>query len=298
MVGTSRPSRSQSSRPMSTPTRPAMAMRWTTALVEPPIAPLTRMAFSKASRVSTLESRRSSAAMATMRRPTAWARTLRRESTAGIAALVGSAMPSASTIEAIVEAVPMVMQCPAERDWPASASMKSSTLISPLFTCSESCQTAVPEPMSRPRYLPFSIGPPEITMVGRSTLAAPITSDGVVLSQPQSSTTASIGLARIDSSTSIEARFLRNIAVGRRFDSPSEVTGNSSGKPPASSTPRRTCSAITRKCALQGVSSDQVLQMPMTGRPSNMCDGMAWFRIQLRWTKPSLSFFPNHSAER
>src|SRR4051794_22734455 len=35
---TSRPSRSKSSRVSSTPTRPAMASRWTTALVEPPIA--------------------------------------------------------------------------------------------------------------------------------------------------------------------------------------------------------------------------------------------------------------------
>ena len=40
-------------------------------------------------------------------------------------------------------------------------------------------------------------------MVGRSTLAAPISSDGVVLSQPTSSTTPSSGLARIDSSTSM-----------------------------------------------------------------------------------------------
>ncbi len=35
---------------------PAMARRWTTALVEPPIAPLTRMAFSNASRVSIFDS--------------------------------------------------------------------------------------------------------------------------------------------------------------------------------------------------------------------------------------------------
>ena len=45
-----------------------------------------------------------------MRRPVIRASTLRRESTAGIAALVGSPMPSASTIDAIVDAVPIVMQ--------------------------------------------------------------------------------------------------------------------------------------------------------------------------------------------
>ena len=34
-----------------------------------------------------------------------------------------------------------------------------------------------------------------------------------------------------------------------------------------------TNSAISRKCPLQGVISDHVLQMPMTGRPSNMSSG-------------------------
>ena len=42
----------------------------------------------------------------TLRRPAICARTLRRESTAGIAALSGMPMPSASTIEAMEEAVP------------------------------------------------------------------------------------------------------------------------------------------------------------------------------------------------
>ena len=73
-------------------------------------------------------------------------------------------------------------------------------------------QTPVPEPSSWPRHLPLSIGPPETPIVGRSTLEAPITSDGVVLSQPISSTTPSIGLPRIDSSTSIA----REVAVEHR----------------------------------------------------------------------------------
>src|SRR5205085_12191829 len=37
----------------------------------------------------------------------------------------------------------------------------------------------VPEPMSVPRYLPESIGPPDTAIVGMSTLAAPISSAGV-----------------------------------------------------------------------------------------------------------------------
>ena len=69
---------------------------------------------------------------------------------------------------------------------------------------------------------------------------------------------------------------------GRIRVSPRDITGNSSGKPPISYTPRLTRSASTRKWALHGVSSDQVLQMPMTGRPSNRWCGRPWFFIQLR----------------
>ena len=152
--------------------------------------------------------------------------------------------------------------------------------------------------MSLPLCLPLSIGPPVTTIAGTSQLAAPISSAGVVLSQPVSSTTASTGLPRIASSTSMLARLRVSMAVGRRLDSPLENTGNSTGKPPASSTPFFTCSAILRKCALHGVNSDQVLQMPMIGLPWNSWSGMPWFFIQLRYMKPFLSAVPNHWAER
>jgi hypothetical protein len=131
-------------------------------------------------------------------------------------------------------------------------------------------------------------------MVGRLQLAAPISSAGVVLSQPTSSTTPSIGLARIDSSTSMLQRLRNSMVVGRISVSPRLITGNSSGKPPISYTPRFTRSAMMRKWALQGVSSDQVLQMPITGRPSNRWCGRPWFFIQLLWTMPSRSVRPNH----
>ena len=92
----------------------------------------------------------------------------------------------------------MVMQWPWLRCMQLSASKKSCSLSVPARTCSLMLHTPVPEPSSWPRHLPLSIGPPETPMVGRSTLAAPISSDGVVLSQPMSSTTPSIGLPRID----------------------------------------------------------------------------------------------------
>src|ERR1700730_17644624 len=109
------------------------------------------------------------------------------------------------------------------------------------------------------------MGPPETTMAGMSTLHAPITSEGVVLSQPHNNTTPSSGLALIDSSTSMLARLRYSIAVGFIRVSPKDITGNSTGNPPASEIPRFTDSANSLKCALQGVNSLQVLQMPMTG---------------------------------
>src|SRR4051812_3594460 len=88
------------------------------------------------------------------------------------------------------------------------------------------------------------------------------------------------------------------MAVGRSSVSPSDITGNSSGNPPASYTPIFTCSASVRKCELQGVSSLNVLQMPMTGRPSNWSCGMPLPLSQLRYAKPSRSWRPNHCCER
>ena len=151
MVGTSRPQRSQSSSVSSTPTRPAMARRWITALVDPPIAALVRIAFSNASFVRMSEGLRSSLTICTMRRPEVCAITRRRESTAGIAALPLSAMPSASAIEAIVEAVPMVLQEPGERLIDASALTNSSMVMSPVFTAALKRQIWVPEPTRSPR---------------------------------------------------------------------------------------------------------------------------------------------------
>ena len=51
----------------------------------------------------------------------------------------------------------------------------------------------VPEPTSWPSCQPSSMGPPDSTMAGMSTVLAAITPAGVVLSQPVVSTTASMG---------------------------------------------------------------------------------------------------------
>ena len=239
------------------------------ALVEPPIAMSARIALSNASAVRISEGRGPPArAISTARRPASSASARRRESAAGIAAFSGSAIPSASASAAIVEAVPITMQWPVERDRQASTSQRSSSLSLPARRSAQSLRASVPEPSSSARQLPRSIGPPVTMSAGTSAEMAPISIAGVVLSQPDSRTTASSGYARIHSSTSIAMRFLNSIVVGFMRISPSEIVGNSSGKPPADQTPRLTASATCLRCALQFVSSDQELAMPITGRPS------------------------------
>ena len=101
--------------------------------------------------------------------------------------------------------------------------------------------------MRSPSWLPVSMGPAASTMAGRFALAAPISRAGRVLSQPPMSTTASSGWARNMASTSSAIRLRRNMLVGLRKISPREMTGNSSGSPPACHTPRLTASASSRR---------------------------------------------------
>ncbi len=110
-----------------------------------------------------------------------------------MAALPVRVMPSASAIDAIVEAVPITMQWPAERLMHDSASQNSSSVSRPARRSVQRRQRSVPEPSSSSRHRPLSIGPPVSMMAGTSAEAAPMSMAGVVLSQPESSTTASRG---------------------------------------------------------------------------------------------------------
>ena len=158
--------------------------------------------------------RKPSCASSTARRPLRSASTDLRTSTAGVAAPPGSVIPSASLIEAIVEAVPMSMQWPCVRLVEASASRYSSGVSSPRRAASANFQYPLPDPTRLPRKYPGCAGPPVTTMQGTSALAAPINDAGPLLSQPASRTTASSGFDRIVSSTSIEARLRYIIAAG------------------------------------------------------------------------------------
>ena len=252
----------------SMPSRPAIAVRCITAFVEPPIACSVRMPFSNASRVRMRDGRSPSRAISTIRRPAASESLSRRESAAGIAPLPGGAMPIASDTAAIVDAVPITMQCPGLRTIPVCRSPHSSGVMRPARNSASYRRQSVQEPSVSPRQLAFSCGPPVTMIAGTSADAAPISSAGVVLSQPPSRTTPSSGLARMDSSASMLIRLRNSMVVGRMLYSPSDMTGNSIGKPPACHTPRLTASASPRRCALQCVSSLHELQIPIIGLPS------------------------------
>ncbi len=217
------------------------------ALVEPPMASSTRSAFSTAAAVRISRGAIGRAISRTAAAPVASAARSRSACTAGIAAVPGSAMPSASVRQAIVLAVPITAQVPAVVARLLSISPIPASLTFPARYCAQKRRQSVQAPRRSPRWRLVIIGPPTSWIAGLFADAAPISCAGTVLSQPPISTTASIGCARIISSTSIAIRLRNMRLVGLRKTSPSEIVGKSSGRAPAASTPRLTASSSSGK---------------------------------------------------
>ncbi len=76
---------------------------------------------------------------------------------------------------------------------PSSISFHSCSPILPARSSAQYFQESDPEPSVLPRQLPRSIGPAGMKIAGSPMLIAPITSAGVVLSQPPISTAPSAG---------------------------------------------------------------------------------------------------------
>src|SRR5712672_2590655 len=106
------------------------------------------------------------------------------------------------------------------------------------------------------------------TIAGMSAETAPISSAGMVLSQPPIRTTESSGSALTISSTSIDIRLRSSIELGNEKASCSEMVGNTKGRPPASRTPRAIASATCGAVLWQGLKSEAVERMPTIGRSS------------------------------
>ena len=107
-----------------------------------------------------------------------------------------------------------------------------------------------------------------MTTAGLSALIAPIIWAGRVLSQPPTSTTESMGWARIISSLSIAIRLRSSMLVGWEKASCRLMVGKTMGSAPASMTPRFTASMILGTLPWQGLKSLWVLAMPTMGRSS------------------------------
>ena len=101
------------------------------ALVEPPIAISSIIAFSTASCVSTRRAVSPAFTISTTRRPLWRAARRRRAMTAGIVAVPGSIRPSASAIQPIVLAVPSIAQEPTHGSARFSMAANCASSISP-----------------------------------------------------------------------------------------------------------------------------------------------------------------------
>ena len=185
--------------------------------------------------------------------PVASATRRRSEWVAGIEPLPGRPMPSVSTMQPMVLAVPITMQVPLVG---ASRSLTCSMSVSekvPARYWPHRRRQSVQAPRTSPLKWPTSIGPTGRTIAGRSALAAAISWAGRVLSQPPISTTESIGWARIISSVSIDMRLRRNMLVGWEKLSWIEMVGKTMGSAPASMTPRFTASIRSGTLPWQGL---------------------------------------------
>ena len=178
--------------------------------------------------------------MSTASRPVPWAASSRRLSGAGVPATPGTTVPSASATQRHRRGGAHGVAVPPAADHRRLGpdELLLGERAGP-HLLRQPPHVGAAARAATPRNVPVSIGPPGTTTAGRSTEAAAISSDGIVLSQPPSSTTPSIGLARSISSVAIAAMLRHSMAVGRTCVSPSDTTGRSSGMPPASYTPLR-----------------------------------------------------------
>ena len=222
----------------------------------------------------TCDGRKSSLISSTIRSPLRWANSIRRESAAGTLAQPVSVIPSASARLVIVEAVPITMQCPAERDMHASISQNSSPDIRPARRSSSKRQTSVPEPIGSFLYIPRSIGPPGTTI--RWDVSAGRTHQlrrgRLVTTAQQHNPVERVGANRL-----LDVH--RHQVPKHHRARPHERFAERDRGELQRKAPRRPDPALDgfgpswRRCALQLVSSLQELQMPTTGRPRKTLSG-------------------------
>ena len=158
MWGTRAATRLKSSSSRATRASLAMARRWSTALVEPPSALVTAMAFSNASFVMIWRGVMPARSSSTTASPARTASSSRRRSTEGAEAEPGSDMPRASPIAAIVLAVNMPAQAPSPGQALRSMAPSSSSVMVPAAQAPTASKTLVMS-SARPLWWPGRIVP-------------------------------------------------------------------------------------------------------------------------------------------
>ena len=178
-------------------------------------------------------------------------------------------------------AVPIVLQVPGERLIACSASRKSSCVISPgLDVLGHLPQRrAGPHPFApEPAVQHRPAGDDDGGQVDRGRTHQQ-RRRGLVAADQQHHAVDRIGADRF-----LDIHCGQGCGTSSRWGAARFRRARTPGIPAESRRPRRSraspVSARSRRWALQGVSSDQVLQMPITGRPSNKSAGKPWFFIQ------------------
>src|SRR5579864_3515378 len=123
-----------------------------------------RTALAKAAAVRIVEGLRSALTASTTVAPALRASASRLVSAAGIDELKGNAMPIVSAIDAMVEAVPIVLHVPLLRDMAISDRASSLSFGDRLPSSCSIFQMWVPDPTISPRYFPENLGPDDTTM--------------------------------------------------------------------------------------------------------------------------------------
>ena len=169
----------------------------------------------------------------------------------------------------------------------------------PARRSSQYFHTSEPEPSTWPCQLPRSIGPAGTKIAGRPALVAPMQQRrrGLVAAAHQHDAIDRMASASAPPRPS-PACCGRAWCVGLTKLSDSDSAGSSIGKPPACSTPRFTSSTRCLKCAWQGLMSDQVLRMAMTGLPRPILRVVAHLHGAGAWPDPRRSSGANQRALR
>jgi len=247
----------------------AMASRWRTALVEPPVAATEAMALSIEARVTKVRGRTSRRTRSMTSSPVRRAASSFLGSTAGISLSPAGERPMNSMTMLMVLAVYWPPQAPAPGQATDSIAYSSlaGTLPAPKPPIASYTDTMS---WSWPWYWPGRMVPLYRVTVGMSSRPAAMAAPGPVLSHPKRHTRPSNRWPRATSSmeSAMTSRLTRDAfmpSVPMVTPSLTEMVLNSMGVPPAARMPSLTAAARSRWLRLQGIVSIHSDATPMSG---------------------------------